>query len=106
MRCILFALAIGAANPAVAEKVKLPSARASFGSARTVSDIQQCLAAKLADLGAPESSSAPQVTTITYGQGKDRVVVEITNGGDVRLVTVSAAQKLGSRQDVIRSCMY
>jgi len=106
MKYMLFVFALVAAQPSIAGNSKAPSPRASFGSARTAIDIQKCLAPKLANLGTAAVTSAAPVTTLTYGTEKSRVIVEITDGGDVRLVTVSALRKLGTRQEDIRSCMY
>ena len=103
MKYMLPALAIVFAQPSIAGNSKAPSAPVSFGSARTAIDIQKCLAPKLADLGTAAVTSAAQVTTLTYGHDESRVIVEITEGDDVRLVTVSALRKLGARQDDIRS---
>ena len=86
---------------------RAPAVRASFGSARTTMDIQQCLAAKLEDLGEPDDVGATSATALSYGSGRGRIAIEITDSGDLRLVTVKAAHKLASRrQDDIRSCMY
>ena len=100
------AIAIAAAAPATAGDGKALPPRASFGSARTTADIQQGVNTKLADLGVPIVSGSALATTLAYGQGKDEAIVEITDGGDVRSVSVDATRKLGARQDEIRSCMF
>ena len=106
MKYVLVACAL-LVSPAVANAGNEPRERMSLGSARTTPDMHRCLDQKLAFLGVPVVAGTAPLTTIAYGQGKDQVDVEITDGGDLRTVTVKAVRKLPAhRQEDIRSCMY
>ena len=85
-------------GPAIANAGSEPPERMSLGSARATLDVQQCLDQKLRDLGMPVVAGSAPLTTMDYGQGEDRLDVEITDGGDLRLVTVKAFRKLPSHR--------
>lgn len=107
MRYFLAGCALLVGSPVAARSGVTPTARASFGSARTTTEIQQCLAAKLKDIGEPADVSATPTTSLAFGSGTDQIVIEILDSDDLRLVTVKAVRKIASRrQDDIRSCMY
>lgn len=80
MKYVLVACAL-LVSPAIANAGNEPRERMSLGSARTTLDMNQCLDQKLAFLGMPVVAGTAPLTTIAYGQGKDLVDVEITDGG-------------------------